>query len=110
MPEDLTPGVYVEETSFRAHAIEGVPTSTLGMAGTTEYGPVPHPSNAGRGVGGPVLVTNMGEYERVFGGLTNRGMPCRLALAARLFFANGGQRLYVQRVFVATAAREGTGP
>ena len=110
MPEDLTPGVYVEETSFRSGSIEGVPTSTLGMAGATEYGPVPHPSNDGKGVPGPVLVTSMTEYERVYGGLTNRAMPCRLALAARAFFANGGQRLYVQRVFVPTAACGGTGP
>ena len=33
MPEYLTPGVYVEETSFRSRSIEGVPTSTFGMAG-----------------------------------------------------------------------------
>ena len=39
MSEDLSPGVYVEETSFRPGSVEGVPTSTLGMAGTTEYGP-----------------------------------------------------------------------
>ena len=28
MPEYLAPGVYVEETSFRAKSIEGVGTST----------------------------------------------------------------------------------
>ena len=42
MPEYLTPGVYVEETSFRSRAIEGVATSTFGMAGLTrlaERGP-----------------------------------------------------------------------
>ena len=42
MPEYLTPGVYVEETSFRSRSIEGVPTSTLGLAGRTQYGPVPY--------------------------------------------------------------------
>ena len=41
MPEYLTPGVYLEETSFRSKSIEGVPTSTFGMAGVTLYGPVP---------------------------------------------------------------------
>lgn len=102
MLEDLTRGVPVEGTSLLARSVVGVPTSTLGMAGLTEYGPVPHPSNVGKGVGGPVLVTSMAEYERVYGGLTNRGVPCRLALAARAFFANGGERLYVQRVFVPT--------
>ncbi len=110
MSEDLTPGIYVEETSARPGRVEGVPTSTLGMAGTTEYGPVPHPSNDGKRVRGPVLVTSMTEYERVYGALTNRGEPCRLALAARAFFENGGQRLFVQRVFVPTAAGAGTGP
>ena len=33
MPEYLAPGVYVEEVSFRAKSIEGVPTSTTGFAG-----------------------------------------------------------------------------
>ena len=42
MPEYLTPGVYVEETSFRSRSIEGVPTSTFGMAGRTQYGPLPY--------------------------------------------------------------------
>ncbi len=73
MPEDLPAGVFVEGASFRSGSIEGVPTSTLGMAGATEWGPVPHPSSAGTGVGGPVLVTSMAEYERVYGGFTNRG-------------------------------------
>ena len=42
MPEYLAPGVYVEEVSFRAKSIEGVPTSTTGFAGITRYGPVPY--------------------------------------------------------------------
>ena len=29
MPEHLFPGVYVEETSFRSHPIDGVPTSNV---------------------------------------------------------------------------------
>ena len=110
MPEYLTPGVYVEETSFRSRSIEGVPTSTFGMAGVTEYGPVPHPSNAVQMTRGSVLVTSMTEYERAYGGLAISGEPCQLALAARSFFANGGRRLYVQRVFVPTAAGGGAGP
>jgi len=46
MPEYLTPGVYLEETSFRSKSIEGVPTSTFGMAGLTRYGPVPYQLDA----------------------------------------------------------------
>jgi uncharacterized protein len=40
MPEYLAPGVYVEETSFRARSIEGVSTTTTGFIGPTRYGPV----------------------------------------------------------------------
>jgi hypothetical protein len=32
MPEYLTPGVCLEETSFRSRSIEGVPTSTFRIA------------------------------------------------------------------------------
>jgi phage tail sheath protein FI len=105
MPEYLTPGVYVEETSFRSRSIEGVPTSTFGMAGRAQYGPVPY-SLPGLGPGGadggpkpsPTLLTSYTEYERAFGGLSIDGEPCRLAFAARAFFSNGGRRLYVTRV------------
>src|SRR5262249_28673246 len=77
MPEYLTPGVYVEETSFRSRSIEGVPTSTFGMAGRTQYGPLPY-SLPGLGPNGaqagpkptPTLLTSFTEYERAFGGLT----------------------------------------
>jgi len=40
MPEYLAPGVYVEETSFRAKSIEGVGTSTTAFVGPTRRGPV----------------------------------------------------------------------
>lgn len=110
MPEYLTPGVYVEETSFRSRSIEGVPTSTFGMVGVTQYGPVRHPANRIQMATGPLLVTSLTEYERSFGGLLVGAAPCRLALAARAFFGNGGRRLYVQRVFVPTTDGSGTGP
>jgi phage tail sheath protein FI len=108
MPEYLTPGVYLEETSFRSKSIEGVPTSTFGMAGVTRYGPVPHTftSPAGRFIAQvpkPALVTSFTEFERAFGGLgpdgTLGGETLFLAHAARAFFENGGRRLYVSRVF-----------
>lgn len=92
MPEYLTPGVYVEETSFRSRSIEGVPTSTFAMAGRTAYGPVPYILPGGPTVlPGPALVTSFTEYERAFGGLKIGEDDCQLALAARAFFANGGQ-------------------
>src|SRR2546421_5581076 len=108
MPEYLTPGVYVEETSFRSRSIEGVATSTFGMAGLTRYGPVPYvvtPPNSKPVVmvPSPTLVTSFTEFERAFSGLGDVGTlsPSTnyLAYAARAFFGNGGRRLYVSRVF-----------
>lgn len=108
MPEYLTPGVYVEETSFRSRSVQGVPTSTFGMAGRTQYGPVPYLGNGATMLPVPPLVTSLTEYERAFGGLTIGDQPCHLALAARAFFANGGRRLYVSRVYDFTRNADGT--
>lgn len=105
MPEYLAPGVFVEEVSFRSKSIEGVPTSTTGMAGMTRYGPVQHGN--GPTSTEPRLITSFTEFERVYGGLeplllddgTLRDVY--LGHAARAFFINGGKRLYVSRVFSA---------
>ena len=103
MPEYLTPGVYVEETSFRSRSIEGVPTSTYGMAGAARFGPVPYTLGDLAMVPEPVLVTSYTEYERAFGDLDplfgDASVPNYLGLSARAFFANGGRRLYISRVF-----------
>jgi uncharacterized protein len=105
MPEYMSPGVYVEETSFRSRSIEGVPTSTFGMTGLTAYGPVPYILTDPPVVMGPMptLVTSFTEFERAFGGLDAVGVledtTNYLGYAARAFFDNGGQRLYVARVF-----------
>lgn len=107
MPEYLTPAVYLEEVSFRSRPIEGVPTSTFGMAGRTEYGPVPVPIGSDPVTPSPLLVTSITEYQRAFGGLMVGGEYCQLALAARAFFANGGRRLYVSRVFPYTMTQPG---
>src|SRR5262245_6428861 len=102
MPEYLAPGVYVEETSFRAKSIEGVSTTTTGFVGPTRYGPVDLP---------PEIVTSLGEFERVYGdrqqlrftsedGSTQpEPMHNFLWHAVRAFFEEGGKRLYVARVF-----------
>jgi uncharacterized protein len=109
MPEYLAPGVYVEEVSFRSKSIEGVPTSTTGFAGMTRYGPVQYP-------GGPTptearLTTSYVEFERMYGGLDVLHAPTagdeRLPYtshAARVFFMNGGKRLYISRVFTPRGA------
>jgi Bacteriophage tail sheath protein len=107
MPEYLSPGVYVEEVSFRSESIQGVPTSTTGFAGMTRYGPVQY-VDAGVRPGPtscePRLITSFTEFERVYGGLeplVADGVErlCYTAHAARAFFLNGGRRLYVSRVF-----------
>lgn len=99
MPEYLAPGVYVEETSFRAKSIEGVATSTAGFVGQARFGPTQ---------GLPTLVTSFEEFQRVFGDaddLLFEGVPTtnHLAHAVRLFFENGGKRVYVARAFRAAA-------
>jgi phage tail sheath protein FI len=91
MPEYLSPGVYVEEIDTGSKPIEGVSTSTAGMVGLTERGPV----NV------PILVTGAGDYARWFGGLLDRvtfGNNGLLPHAVDGFFRNGGRRLYVTRV------------
>ncbi len=96
MPEYLAPGVYVEETSFRAKSIEGVGTSTTGMVGPARKGPVGDI---------PELLTSFGDFERIYGGLDNLGFGLNyLAHAVRAYFDNGGSRLYVSRVVGADAA------
>lgn len=97
MPEYLAPGVYVEEAGEGPRPIEGVSTSTAGMAGQTERGPmVPRP------------VTSWTEYQRWYGGSFDRVPTANAArflpYAVRGFFENGGQRLFIARVTPAGAA------
>ncbi len=104
MPEYLHPGVYPEETSFRAKSIEGVATSTAGFVGQAAFGPI---------AGDPVLITSTDEYIRRFGGLQDLiigGAPITnyLAHAVNLFFENGGRRVYVARVYTPPVGGTGT--
>lgn len=101
MPEYLSPGVYVEEVDSGPKPIEGVSTSTTGMFGVTERGPV----------GVPILVTGFGEYLRWFGGHLNPDdfqhngrQHCYLSHAVDGFFRNGGRRLWLVRVLDTDAA------
>src|SRR5687768_17126782 len=104
MPEYLAPGVFVEETSFRAKSIEGVGTSTAAFVGLTSRGP-----RAGQpGDPVPTLLTSFVEFERIYGGIDDLRISDKpvinyLAHAARAFFNNGGGRLYVARVLAAGA-------
>jgi phage tail sheath protein FI len=95
MPEYLAPGVYVEEIDTGNKPIEGVSTSTAGIEGLTERGPV----NV------PILVTSYGQYARWFGGYlpidefsNPTGAHCYLPHAVEGFFTNGGKRAFIVRV------------
>ncbi|MDP2006166.1 MAG: phage tail sheath subtilisin-like domain-containing protein [Rubrivivax sp.] len=98
MPEYLAPGVFVEETSFRAKSIEGVSTTTTGFIGAARFGPVALE---------PDIVTSLSDYERLYdpfgpGSELSWGgsaAPNFLWHAVRAFFNEGGKRLYVSRVF-----------
>lgn len=97
MPEYLAPGVYVEEVSFRSKSIEGVGTTTTGFIGPTRNGPIDMV---------PDIVTSLGEFERVYGDreqlqFHDLSSPVDNYVwhAVRAFFEEGGQLLYVMRVF-----------
>lgn len=104
-PEFSAPGVYVEETSFRAHSIEGVPTSTAAFIGPTRTNPPATDS------GEREPLRSFLDFEQQFGGLddlqTAQGSGCNyIAHAARAFFDNGGQRLYIGHIAADAPAEE----
>ncbi len=102
MPEYLSPGVYVEEVSFRAKSIEGVSTSVTGFIGPTRYGPLE---------GEPELLTSFTDFERIFGGIDRLQFEDQsgdehenyMAHCVRAFFDNGGSKLYVVRTYEPSA-------
>ena len=110
MPEYLAPGVYVEETSFRAKSIEGVGTSTTAFVGPTRKGPYRVDTDDQET---PELLTSFGDFLRIYGSYTDHalsdGSPNTnyLAHAVLAFFNEGGSRLYVSRAVSATAAAAG---
>jgi phage tail sheath protein FI len=102
MPEYLAPGVYVEETSFRAKSIEGVGTSTTAFVGAARKGPVASRADSSPPPPPPELLTSFGDFVRIFGGLEPLDFaadePNYLAHAVLNYFNEGGGRLYVVRV------------
>lgn len=93
MPTYSTPGVFVEETTFRARTVLGAPTSVTAFIGPTLAIPVT------RGDHPPL--TGFPEFAAIYGGLEDLMLadggsaPNHLAHAAWAFFAGGGRRLYV---------------
>ncbi len=104
MPEYLAPGVYVEEVSFRSKSIEGVSTTTTGLIGPARYGPLDQI---------PDLLTSLADFEATYGDgqqliYNDTVLDNYLWHAVRAFFEEGGERLYVSRVF-SPLANPGTG-
>ena len=95
MPEYLAPGVYVEETSYRTKSIEGVGTTTTAFVGPTRFGPV---------YDTPEILTSLADFELTYGDgeqLWLDGSPVDNYVwqAARAFFTEGGNKLYVKRIY-----------
>ena len=107
MPEYLAPGVYVEETSFRAKSIEGVRTSTAAFVGPARKGPFRADVDAHET---PELLTSYRDFERIYGNYADLALGAGtaatnyLAHAVLAFFNEGGSRLYVSRAVGAGAA------
>ena len=105
MPQYRSPGVYVEEIDAGPKPIEGVSTSICGAIGMTALGPTS---------GKPELVTSFAEFTRKFGGFlplpdaatqakwadpNDGGYWWQFPLAVKAFFDNGGEQIYIKRVF-----------
>jgi phage tail sheath protein FI len=111
MPQYFSPGVYVEEKDPGPRPIVGVSTSIAGAVGVTLKGPTS---------GKPRLVTSFADFVTNFGGYlpepspdivndwagsaTEGGRWWQFAHSVEGFFLNGGQQLFVKRVFASAAA------
>jgi uncharacterized protein len=94
MPEYLAPGVFVEEVSFKPSQIQPASTSVAAIVGPTRTGPLR---------GRPLLLTSFADYENTFGdagdlAFSDGTATNYTAYAARAFFDNGGQQLYLARI------------
>ncbi|MGA1841680.1 MAG: phage tail sheath C-terminal domain-containing protein [bacterium] len=78
------PGVYIEEVPSGVRTITGVSTSVAAFIGYFKKGPMNK----------AVQIFNMGDFERVFGGLDSRS---EAGYAIQQFFLNGGQEAWVVR-------------
>jgi phage tail sheath protein FI len=103
MTEHLAPGLFVEKLPGSDKAIEGVSTSVAAFIGPTRYGPL----DTAR-----CQISNLQDFECEYGG----GEPLQFAggtqdnyiwHAVRAFFAEGGRRLYVSRVYKPLLGNDG---
>jgi hypothetical protein len=109
MPQYFSPGVYIQEVETGPVPIQGVSTSITGAVGITAKGPTS---------GKPVLLTSFGDFQNTFGGFLTPPPPSQLnfwldpveggtwwqfPLSVKGYFDNGGQQLYVKRVYSSKA-------
>src|SRR5580692_4205537 len=80
------PGVYIEEVPSGVRTIIGVPTSITAFVGRTLTGPVDE----------PVRIQNLGDFQRVFGGLWYESP---LTYAIQQYFLNGGNDAIIVRLY-----------
>ena len=80
----LSPDIYVREIDFSFY-VKQISTSSCGMVGVAERGPINKPG----------LVTSWEQFVNRYGSYISGSY---LAYAARSFFDNGGQVLYVNRI------------
>jgi phage tail sheath protein FI len=87
----LRPGVYVEEISTKTAPLTGsAATSIAAFVGVTDKGPTT-----------ATLVNSWAQYTSLYG---SWGINNTVTTAVYLFFANGGNQAYIQRVVGANAA------
>jgi hypothetical protein len=78
------PGVYIEEIPSGVRTITGVATSVAAFIDSFRRGPMNE----------PLQVFNLGDFERLFGGLDERS---EASYAIQQFFLNGGTQAWVVR-------------
>ena len=109
MAQYFSPGVYIEEVETGPVPIQGVSTSITGAVGVTAQGPTS---------GKPILVTSFNDFQNTFGSFltpppdsqlnqwldpVDGGFWWQFPLSVKGYFDNGGQQLYVKRVFSGSA-------
>jgi hypothetical protein len=105
--ELLHPGVYVREVPSTVFPIEGVSTSTAAFIGIADKGPVPGHILPTGTMAQPVLVTSVTDYSRQFGSFRTDSF---LTYAVHAFFQNGGQHLYIVRIYPGPSGTVISGP
>lgn len=102
MAEYKVPGVYAQETSSSSKTIDGIDTHTTAFIGPTLQGPDASADDCETST--PQLLTSFAEFEQIYGGMDDLPVDeCEpsatnyVAYAARAFFDEGGQRLYISR-------------